>query len=240
MNLYVEIFLGFVFVSISVHALHLTFFSGVKEVQRDVSPLNSTFIISLALAVAVVVLIAFIILGKSDLAISSNIGQVGDFIGGLLNPVLSFLALLVLLRTTLIQTNEAKKTTAFMATQQGIMEREKFENTFFQLVGRLDDYAEVLFRSETDRSKRYAYQLRQKLVKKRDEFDLMSWKAGVDASAEYVRGIIAGDFDRLNGFARKASHCLYFIDGSGITPDEKNSIITTLLRSFISMSIRFF
>ena len=222
MNMYVAAFLVFVFVCVFVHAVYLRY-SEVIDVphQKDIKPLNANLVVLFALVLAGIVISTFFFLGESELKIASNIGQVGDFIGGLLNPVLSFLALLVLLRTTLIQTNEAKKTTSFMARQQHLMEREKFENTFFQLVDRLDTYAEVLFRKETEKKKRYAYKLRQKLTSKKDNLDAMSWIDGVDAAAVHVKEVISADFDRINGFARKGVYCLYFIDGANISVEEK-------------------
>lgn len=189
--------------------------------SKEIKPLNTFWLAVVVMLFVVMVVAAFFCFVSAEFSISNNLGQVGDFIGGLTNPLLSFLALLVLLRTTLIQTSEAKKTTSFMARQQHIMEREKFENTFFQLVDRLDTYAEVLFRADVDKAKRYAYVLRQKLISKKQSFDAMSWKEGVDASAEHVREVISGDFDRLNGFGRKASLCLYFIDSANISLEEK-------------------
>lgn len=54
-------------------------------------------------------------------------GTFGDFIGGTLNPILSFLALIVLLRTYAMQREELKKT-------EETQKRQQFESTFFELL----------------------------------------------------------------------------------------------------------
>lgn len=53
-------------------------------------------------------------------------GTFGDFFGGTLNPILSFLALIVLLRTYAMQREELKKT-------EETQKRQRFESTFFEL-----------------------------------------------------------------------------------------------------------
>jgi hypothetical protein len=137
----------------------MTFLSLVLYVQKrngqggdDAQPLDITLIAWFSLVFVFLISLWFIYLSESKFSVDNNIGQIGDFIGGLTNPVLSFLALLVLLRTTSIQTAEAKKTTAFMEKQQEILEREKFENTFFQLLERLESYCDVHLRVKSGTS----------------------------------------------------------------------------------------
>ncbi|WP_138984514.1 hypothetical protein [Pseudomonas extremaustralis] len=67
-------------------------------------------------------MLCFFLLFDQDFVIDNNIGQVGDFVGGLTNPILSFIALLVLLRTTMIQTAEARKTADFLERQMRFIE----------------------------------------------------------------------------------------------------------------------
>lgn len=116
----------------------------------QIDPLDSGLVSWFALLFVFVIFCAFIYFGENKYNVPENIGQIGDFIGGLTNPVLSFLALLVLLRTTSIQTGEARKTTMFMEKQQNILEKEKFENTFFQLLAQLESYCDRHLRVEID------------------------------------------------------------------------------------------
>lgn len=68
-------------------------------------------------------------------------GQFGDFIGGTLNPTFSLLALLALLATFTLQiqefklsTKELRNSAESLAAQHHAMQRQIFENTFFQLL----------------------------------------------------------------------------------------------------------
>jgi hypothetical protein len=121
-----------------------------SEDANELSPLDSGLISWFALLFVFVIFCLFVYFSENKYTVPENIGQIGDFIGGLTNPVLSFLALLVLLRTTSIQTREARKTTAFLEKQQIILEKEKFESTFFQLLAQLESYCETHFRPLVD------------------------------------------------------------------------------------------
>ncbi|WP_063339756.1 MULTISPECIES: putative phage abortive infection protein [unclassified Marinomonas] len=75
-------------------------------------------------------------------------GMFGDFIGGTLNPILSFLALIALLLTIVLQNKELEatrdelkrsadaheSTERVMAEQQKTLNNQKFESTFFSLL----------------------------------------------------------------------------------------------------------
>ena len=68
-------------------------------------------------------------------------GTFGDFFGGTLNPILSFLALMVLLRTFSmqreeldLQREELKETKIILKEQSETQKRQRFESTFFELL----------------------------------------------------------------------------------------------------------
>lgn len=68
-------------------------------------------------------------------------GQLGDFFGGMLNPVFSFLAFIALLATFSIQikefrnsTEELSKSAFALAQQNSTLAKQNFENSFFQLL----------------------------------------------------------------------------------------------------------
>ncbi|WP_083659436.1 putative phage abortive infection protein [Pseudomonas sp. PA1(2017)] len=67
-------------------------------------------------------------------------GQIGDFIGGILNPLLSFLALMAVLHTIKTQRNElkeareeAKLANTIQNKQTDVFERQNFESALFRL-----------------------------------------------------------------------------------------------------------
>ncbi len=72
---------------------------------------------------------------------SDKLGQFGDFFGGVLNPLLSFMALLGVLYTIRTQGKELKEAreetriaNRIQDKQTGVFERQNFESVFFRLV----------------------------------------------------------------------------------------------------------
>lgn len=72
---------------------------------------------------------------------SGDWGTFGDFVGGTLNPLLSFFALVILLKTfsmqrkeLALQRKELKKTQQILNEQSKIQKRQQFESTFFELL----------------------------------------------------------------------------------------------------------
>lgn len=75
----------------------------------------------------------------------SEWGAMGDFFGGILNPIFSFLGLVMLLATLVqnqkeleLSRNELKESTAALAAQATTLERQRFEDTFFSLLDQLN------------------------------------------------------------------------------------------------------
>lgn len=68
-------------------------------------------------------------------------GTFGDFVGGSLNPIFAFLGLIALLLTIILQskelqnsTNELARSTSALKKQGELLDKQNFENTFFQMV----------------------------------------------------------------------------------------------------------
>jgi len=68
-------------------------------------------------------------------------GAFGDFVGGLLNPVVAFLALFWLTRSIAIQREELRDTKRALSDQAETARKQSFEGTFFSL---LDQHNKVL------------------------------------------------------------------------------------------------
>jgi uncharacterized membrane protein len=98
--------------------------------------------IAAAALVGVVALILYI--AKFGMVLSSSAetwGQFGDYMGGILNPIYGFLALLALLLTLYVQLFELRQSTielrssaAALAKQNAAMAVQNFESAFFQMV----------------------------------------------------------------------------------------------------------
>jgi len=155
---------------------------------EDLNPLDSGLISWFALLFVFFVFCAYIYFGENKYNVPENIGQIGDFIGGLTNPVLSFLALLVLLRTTSIQTREARKTTMFMAKQQEILEREKFEGTFFKILEQIETFCERHFRDDSDGAC-YGEELAEALCAKYEYFSSLDSELQISSANKLIRSL---------------------------------------------------
>jgi hypothetical protein len=155
-------------------------------------------------------------------------GQFGDFVGGLTNPILSFLGLLVLLQTFKYQLETSKR-------QIAVSENEKFENTFFKLIDKFENQAAVIFRNP--KNENYAKSLRSKLLSKKDDLAAESWTDALEKAGQHVRGVIESDADRLGSFGRKFSQCLYFVENSDLDLAKKEFYFSYALESFMKYEL---
>ncbi|ONH50941.1 hypothetical protein SAMN04490182_2034 [Pseudomonas cedrina] len=199
---------------------------GGRSSDENIPPISNALMVWLALVIAGLVLLSFVALYGRRLNLDNNIGQIGDFVGGLINPVLSFLALLVLLRTTLIQTGEARKTTDFMRQQQTILESEKFEATFFQLLDRAEKYCEIYLRTKPDengKAKSKADKACEDILARREEFSGKSVKGQLKLAKAHVNAVL--EHDVFMNFFFRAARVVNFVNNSNIPDDNKSSYL---------------
>jgi hypothetical protein len=163
--------------------------------------------------------------GVTQLANRDAWGQFGDFVGGLTNPILSFLGLIILLQTFRFQL-------AGFRRQLSVSEKEKFESTFFRLVDRCEEYAEYLLRSQAPGLPSYAEKLRKDLIAHQKRLDALPYKEGVDQSRIFLRQVFDADTDQISSYGRKCSHCFYFVESSNLTDDEKEFYYAYIIESF--------
>lgn len=78
-------------------------------------------------------------------------GAFGDFVGGLLNPVVAFLALFWLTRSITIQREELRDTKRALGDQAETAKKQNFEGTFFSLLDQHNKVLESLQHAEKDR-----------------------------------------------------------------------------------------
>lgn len=98
-----------------------------KSDEKDLRFYSEKNIIFVSAAICTVVVVLFIFYRENPLEIPDGLGQLGDFIGGLTNPILSFVALIVLLRSSAIQTNVIK-------SQEETQILESFRSEFYRLL----------------------------------------------------------------------------------------------------------
>lgn len=89
--------------------------------------------VTLCTGIAVIILLLDLIYHHSLKPDLAKFAQIGDFIGGILNPVLAFIVLLLLLMTTRLQKHELNET-------RTAIEKQNFESSFFNLLNILENY----------------------------------------------------------------------------------------------------
>jgi hypothetical protein len=114
---------------------HFDQFIGVEGDQK--SPTGLFYLFITALGVAFFILITAVLVK----ALGFDLGTFGDFIGGTLNPVLTFLTFMGLLITIVLQQTELResrielsRSATALESQLDATDRQNFESTFFQML----------------------------------------------------------------------------------------------------------
>ncbi|KQT67852.1 MULTISPECIES: hypothetical protein [unclassified Pseudomonas] len=205
---------------------------GLTRKKRDdnVEPYSQFSIGACALGFALVILFLFYIFVGDEFKVSDNLGQVGDFVGGLTNPVLSFIALIVLLRTTLIQTVETRKTSSIMLEQQRLFEQERFESSFYKLLDRYEVSAEKYWR-KTPEGEDYTRGINKvlELKKQRSEVDILPARKRIKEIGNAARRHLGNDRDKKA--ILRALQVFAFVNGSSLSLKRKKYYFSLLLDS---------
>ena len=127
--------------------LRKSFYTYFNSIFQDKNKKNNTNNLSLSklFVLIEIALISILVLATWDwMLVHKNIkdfGQWGDFFGGILNPILTFLTFIGLIITIILQQielkesrEEFKRTADALYEQKKHMEIQSFENTFFKLV----------------------------------------------------------------------------------------------------------
>jgi hypothetical protein len=179
---------------------------------RGLQPFSPFLIGVCALAFGLVVVFLFYIFVDVGFEIKNNMGQVGDFVGGLTNPVLSFIALLVLLRSTLIQTEEARKTAEILLKQQQLLEHERFESGFYLMLQKFESLLEKGVRAKKPTEAGSVAKLSLALRKDREQLDELHVRNRYKKVVEIVDSNIKTDVEKR--FCIGAVRLCSFIDDS--------------------------
>ena len=217
---------GLIFLSAS--AVYCYVIDRKKVVDAELEPFSPYLIGLSAAAFAVLIMILFFAFVDKEFSISGNMGQVGDFIGGLTNPVLSFVGLIVLLRTTMIQTTEARKTSIIMLEQQKLFEQERFETSFFTLLERYEVVARSNLRQKTGKDRlTNGLRIVQRLRKKRVEFSELPVKKMLKEVKLHVSAELKSD--RVKMAMLRAWKVFNFIENSSLDRIRKEYYFSLLL-----------
>jgi hypothetical protein len=88
--------------------------------------------ISVIIILGLLLILYFSLFSKNGVATDpASFGQFGDYIGGLMNPLISGFALFVLLITYRSQSQELRNSNEMLNKSNRVLEQQNFENTFF-------------------------------------------------------------------------------------------------------------
>lgn len=110
-------------------------------------------------AIIIVFIINIFSIGKS------GFGEWGDFFGGVLNPILTFLTFMGLLITIILQQSELKQSREEFKGQKESLENQEFDNKFFQMLNLLNNIND-----------RLAINVKEKDLKGKDVFEYLKKK----------------------------------------------------------------
>lgn len=181
-------------------------------------------IIIWVLSIFFVVVSFFFALKDFGYEIPDGIGQVGDFIGGLTNPILSFAGLVVLLRSTLIQTRSAETANKYLREQQSLFRYEQFQTEFYSLLKYLDDYAERNIRKDN-----YVESLLELHARSNERLSGLSGDELTKAARDLVVGSI--EHTKFERFALSVRRAIKHIHTAKMTVGRKFEFMDMLMDS---------
>lgn len=195
-------------------------YSGEKDGELGtLQPFSNPLMTWGALVLAAIVILGFVVLYGRPMRLDNNIGQIGDFVGGLVNPILGFLGLLVLLRTSLLQTVELRKTTELMVEQKRIMERERIDTSFHKLLDRYEVRANKYLR-EIQGDRVFSRVKLNELMGRREELKGLSPREEVKKIRSISDEVFA--LDKLILCFEDALKVFNVVFNSGLTEREKD------------------
>lgn len=150
-------------------------------------------------------------------------GEFGDYVGGVLNPILSFFALIALLFTIRIQVKELKISTRELRKSAEAFEQQNFESTFFQLLRRVGWLAEATKMGNVTGREALKWIFLEHL--KKEYYEPISKKSGntADAAIKAYELLYQRHHDVLGHYFRTLYHLFTFVDKSRLTKQDKET-----------------
>lgn len=177
-------------------------------------------------------------------------GQFGDFVGGTLNPILSFITIYILYRTIILQQESLEKTSAaltlsqntyelsrtelsksseILVTQNKLIQLQKFEGAFFEL---------TKLTIEAINTSSYTFEKTE--YKGSSGLDGLIFDLFKKISDKKNTNWIEDFFDENENFfslLKLTSGIFSFVNRSSLSPEEKNSYLSLLTSILPSGSI---
>lgn len=161
-------------------------------------------------------------------------GIFGDYFGGILNPLLAFLALIALLVTIKLQINELsitrkefEKSSNALIAQQKLLERQNFENTFFRLLSLHHDIVDQIRYNRAVLSYDFSrntesYQGRQCFRVLYDDDLIHCLREDPSNFSEMYDLFYDSHGEKIGHYFRNLYHIFKFIESADIPNDDKS------------------
>lgn len=104
----------------------------------------------------------------------NKLGEWGDFFGGVLNPILTFLTFMGLLITIVLQQSELKQSREEFKGQKESLENQEFDNKFFQMLNLLNNIND-----------RLVVNIKEKDLRGKDVFEYLKEKLYHNINTQY-------------------------------------------------------
>lgn len=201
-------------------------FGGMNFAQR--------FILAFAFFTIVAVVGVFVLLLWLKIDVTTNLGQVGDFVGGILNPILSFLALIAIVSSMSLQEKELSSTVESLKSQEEIFKIQNFESSLFNLLAMFRQRRQELVYIGSDKkeiaaSKQVAIEINKHCVRmagERGVSDLSAHRNGRKFISEQMDSIVGSVIvDQIFMIRR-------FIDNALLSESQKKFYYTLAYKDF--------
>lgn len=167
-------------------------------------------------------------------------GQFGDFVGGVLNPIIGFLAFWLLLVTLILQNKELQNSSRELAKsakalilQNDALALQNFENTFFQMLHRITDIVSQTKFHSVEGREAFRSMCREALDSSHMEYSGLPSDRRLEAISNAYMGFYSEWGRELGHYFRFLYHIFVFIDRSHLSGKDK-TVYANIVRAQLS------
>lgn len=170
-----------------------------------------------------------------------DLASFGNYLGGTLSPLFAFLALIALLYSIQIQSEELQDTIETLVNQNELIQKQNFEATFFQMLKLYNEITQEIAVKEIGENPK----LEGKILKGReaiedlyetlfkDYFDEIQYCSNEELKADKYEEFYRKFAGQIGHYFRIIYNILKFVDKSEM-PYEKRKFYTNILRAQLS------
>lgn len=215
----------------SIHKKSYKKFLKIVGRSNDKTSKYLFYIFEFAIVISALLLLIDIAFRNIDATSTFKLGEFGDFYGGVLNPILTFLMFIGLLITIVMQKNELtltrdeyKRTSDALSDQAKTAQKQSFESTFFNLLQNhnnitnslvFDDriICSIINRNNESTTGRMVFYSILRWMSDDDDSDFLEYYTNFNQTENHIVG----------HYFRNLYQILKFIDSSNLDDEDKIS-----------------